>query len=688
MGSGEASRQRAGHRAGHEEPAPSGGLLDLLSVSAIVLDARGRVAFWSPQAQQIFGYRAHEALGQYAARLMVDERQWKQVAELFAQVMEEGTSWAGAFPVRHKDGSTRLVEFRNVRLEGEDGAFYALGIAVDHAALKRAERDLALTARLFAQSPIGLGIVDTDLRYLVVNPTLARINGRPEHQQVGRTVREVLDFMDPTPIEEAMRRVLDSGEPLLDQFAVAPTPADPSGRDHAWSVSYYRLEDSAGQVLGLAVELVDVTEQYRASAEAATARRRLTLIADASARIGTTLDVETTAGELAESCVPELADVAAVDLLDAVLRGNDRSWEPSGTAAIRTLALTAYGVPTFSFPVGHIARYAPDHLVTQCMTTGRPALAPHLTGEELAAVAPEHAAAVLNRAGAHSCLAVPLVSRGHVLGALALARGRNPAPFTDDDAVLALDLAARAAISIDHARYYQNQRQAAENLQRSLLPQKPPYRPGVDTACRYQPASSISGIGGDWYDVIALPDDKTALVIGDVMGSGTAAATTMGQLRTATRTLAALDMDPAELLHHLDRITVDLEQQFATCTYAVYDPHRADCRIAAAGHLPPVLLPAGGAPRFLDVPTGAPLGVGHISPRTAQLRIGPGDGLLLYTDGLVETRSSSLEERLDLLLRLLAGPPGPLEETCDHLLQQLRHPDEPDDVALLMARMR
>ncbi|GAA0928862.1 SpoIIE family protein phosphatase [Streptomyces thermoalcalitolerans] len=689
MRSGEAPRQRAGYRAGYEGPVPSGGLLDLLNVSATVLDAHGRVVFWSPQAQQIFGYGAHEALGRYAARLMVDERYWEQVAELFAQVMDEGTGWAGVFPVRHKDGSTRLVEFRNVRLEGEDGAFYALGIAVDHAVLKRAERDLALTARLFAQSPIGLGIVDTGLRYLVVNPTLARINGKPVHQQVGRSVREVLtDFMDPAPIEEAMRRVLETGEPLPDQFAVAPTPADPGGRDHAWSVSYYRLEDSAGQVLGLAVELVDITEQHRASAEAAAARRRLTLIADASARIGTTLDVETTAGELAESCVPELADLAAVDLLDAVLRGSDRSWEPSGSAAVRTLALTGYGVPALSFPVGHVARYGPDHLVTQCMTTGRPALAPHVTGEELACIAPEHAVTVLSRAGAHSCLAVPLVSRGQVLGALALARSRNPVPFTDDDAVLALDLAARAAVSIDHACSYQSQRQAAENLQRSLLPQKPPYRPGVDIACRYQPASALSGIGGDWYDVIALPDDKTALVIGDVMGSGTAAATTMGQLRMATRTLAALDMDPAELLHHLDGITGDLEQQFATCIYAVYDPHRAGCRIATAGHLPPVLLPADAAPRFLDIPTGAPLGVGYLSSQTVQLRIGPGDGLLLYTDGLVETRSRSLDARLDLLLRLLAGPPRPLEETCDHLLQQLRHPDEPDDVALLMARMR
>ncbi|MFF4759392.1 PP2C family protein-serine/threonine phosphatase [Streptomyces sp. NPDC001292] len=269
---------------------------------------------------------------------------------------------------------------------------------------------------------------------------------------------------------------------------------------------------------------------------------------------------------------------------------------------------------------------------------------------------------------------------------LGLARGRNPLPFGEDDATLALDLASRAAVSIDHARWYQNQRRAAENFQRSLLPRKPSQRPGLDIACRYQPASTICGIGGDWYDAIALSDDRTALVIGDVMGSGSGAAAAMGQLRTATRTLAALDLDPAAVLWHLDRITGELEQRFATCTYAVYDPRRACCHVAVAGHLPPVLIPAGGAPRLLDLPTGAPLGVGSVPFETTRLRIEPGDGLLLYTDGLVETRSHSLDAQLATLLGLLARPPGPLEETCDHLLDALRSPDEPDDVALLLTR--
>ncbi|WP_445525550.1 SpoIIE family protein phosphatase [Streptomyces cyslabdanicus] len=670
---------------GDESAAASGGLLDSLSVSAVVLDARGRVVFWSPQAQQVFGYSAREALGRYAARLMVDEGNRDLVTALFNQVMTEGTGWAGAFPVRHKDGSSRLVEFRNMRLEGEHGVYYALGIAADQAVLRSMERDLALSARLVSQSPIGLGIVDTDLRYLVVNPTLERMNGRSAEQHVGRTVREVLDFMDAVWVETAMRRVLDSGDPLLNQRILAPTPSDP-GREHAWSVSYYRLEDRAGRALGVATELVDVTPQHRASAEAAAARQRLALIADASARIGTTLDPATTADELARVCVPELADLAAVDLLEAALKGGDRDWVPDGPTAMRTLAVVAQPALAASLPAGYVTRFAPHHMSTRCLTTGRPVFVPRVTDQDLTHLAPPHAADALAEVGAHSCLAVPLVAHGRLLGALGLARGRNPAPFGEDDATLALDLASRAAVSIDHARWYQNQRRAADNFQRSLLPRKPARRPGLDIACRYQPASTICGIGGDWYDAIALSGDRTALVIGDVMGSGSGAAATMGQLRTATRTLAALDLDPAAVLCHLDRITGELEQRFATCTYAVYDPRRACCHVAMAGHLPPVLVPAGGAPRLLDLPTGAPLGVGSVPFETTRLRIGPGDGLLLYTDGLVETRRRSLDEQLATLLGLLERPPGPLEETCDHLLDALRSPDEPDDVALLLTR--
>ncbi|WP_316751529.1 SpoIIE family protein phosphatase [Streptomyces herbicida] len=670
-------------------PVRPSGLLDVLGVASVVLDAEGRIVLWSPQAAELFGYSAQEALGEYAARLMVHEQHIQLVGKLFADVMRTGQSWAGAFPVRTKDGGTRLVEFRNMRLLDDQGEVYALGLAADRSTVRRLEQDVALSERIVNQSPIGLAVLDTELRYVSVNPALAKINGVPAGDHVGRTVPEVLPLVDADALEGAARRVLETGEPLVDKTTVGRTPADPD-EDHTWSMSLYRLEDAMGTVLGVAASIVDITEQYRAGVEAETARRRLAVIADASTRIGTTLDLDRTARELADVAVPELADVAAVDLLDAVVEGRRSTLGPSEPAVIRALAVRAEDgedALKAADPPGQLVRYAPDRLITECVRTGRPVVVPQVKDEHLPRIArsPE-SAVLLGRAGVHSYLAVPLIARGEVLGALDLKRTRNPAPFGEDDLVLARELAARAAVQIDNARWYQNARNTALTLQRSLLPGHPPVTTGLEVASRYQPAGATTEVGGDWFDVIPLEGGKTALVVGDVMGSGINAAATMGRLRTATTTLASLDLDPAVLLEHLDKIASGLDHSIATCVYAVHDPRLRQCRIANAGHLPPARVRVGHPPELLDLPTGVPLGVGGVPFSTTTVDFAPGDELVFYTDGLVETRSHSLDERLGFLLSLLDDPARPLEEACDLLLRTLHHPDNHDDVALLIAR--
>ncbi|WP_438364023.1 PAS domain-containing protein, partial [Streptomyces viridosporus] len=441
-------------QAGDVSSAP-GGLLDVLGVAAVVLDADGRIVLWSPQAKDLFGYTAQEALGQYAARLLLEEKHLEQVLELFARVMASGESWAGGFPIRCKDGHTRMVEFRNMRLEDSRGNFYALGIATDQAILREVERGLALSVRLIDQSPIGLAVLDTDLRFVTVNPALERINGLPAADHIGRRPGEVLPHLD-TDVEATIRQVLETGVPQLDQPAVGRTAADP-GREHAWSVSRYRLEDPGGRVLGVAASIVDVTERRRAEIEAARARWRLALIADASLRIGTTLDLEQTARELAEVCVPDLADVAAVDVLDSVLQGYAAE-SHEGPALFRPLAVTTAG-PTEAAraadPPGELAVYDTDRLAAQCVNLRRPVRVPRVEGRDLPRVARcPRAAELLARAGLHSYLAVPLTARGEILGVLDLKRTRKSEPFTHDDEVLAGELAARAALSIDNARWY------------------------------------------------------------------------------------------------------------------------------------------------------------------------------------------------------------------------------------------
>ncbi|MFG3661049.1 SpoIIE family protein phosphatase [Streptomyces sp. NPDC047706] len=673
---------------GPERPS---GLLDVLGVASVVLDAEGRIVLWSPQAEELFGYPAQEALGAYAARVMVHEEHLDLVRKLFADVMATGRGWAGAFPVRRKDGSTRLVEFRNMRLLDDQGDVYALGLAADQSTVRKLEQDVALSTRMIAQSPIGLAVLDTGLRYVSVNAALERINGVPAEEHVGRTIGEVLPMLDVAALETALRHVLETGQPLVGHPVTGRTAADPY-EDHTWSVSLYRLDDSLGTVLGVAKSVVDVTEQRRAGVEAETARRRLALIADASARIGTTLELERTASELADVAVPELADVAAVDLLDSVIGGRRSSADPCEPAVIRALAVRADDAPEAmqaADPPGQVARYGPDRLVTECVRSARPVMIPQVKDEDLPRIArsPE-AAALLARAGVHSYLAVPLIARGEVLGALDLKRIHNPLPFGEDDLLLARELAARAAVQIDNARWYQNARDTAITLQRSLLPTHPSVTGGLEVASRYQPAGAATEVGGDWFDVIALGEGRTALVVGDVMGSGITAAATMGRLRTATNTLASLGLDPAVLLEHLDRITSELDHSIATCLYAVHDPRRRRCLIANAGHLPPVHIRRDGGRELLDLPTGAPLGVGGVEFTTTVFTFGPGDELVLYTDGLVETRSHSLDERLDTLLGLLDDPARPLEEVCDLLVRTLHHPDNHDDVAVLIARAR
>lgn len=158
-------------------------------MAAIVLDARGRIVLWSPPAESLFGYTAAEALGRYAGRLLVAEEHLELVLRLFDEVMRTGESWAGTFPMRHKDGRTHLLEFRNMRLQNDEGDYYALGLCAEQETLRKIEQDVALSMRLAEQSPIGLAVLDPELRYVAVNAALERIDGIPAEQRLGRSAQ-------------------------------------------------------------------------------------------------------------------------------------------------------------------------------------------------------------------------------------------------------------------------------------------------------------------------------------------------------------------------------------------------------------------------------------------------------------------------------------------------------------------
>ncbi|MYT24726.1 SpoIIE family protein phosphatase, partial [Streptomyces sp. SID7760] len=212
--------------------------------------------------------------------------------------------------------------------------------------------------------------------------------------------------------------------------------------------------------------------------------------------------------------------------------------------------------------------------------------------------------------------------------------------------------------------------------------------PGIEVAHRYLPAGDVNEIGGDWYDVLRLPGGKAALLIGDVMGHGIAAAAVMGRLSASVRALARLDLAPEALMHQLEATLDDLaDPMIATFLYAVIDPASGRCRITRAGHPPPATVTPGGTVRLLDLPPGTPLGVGGTVYSTTDLDLPPGSLLVMYTDGLVEARGSDIDVRLAELTRLLADPPRSLDHLCDSLITHLVPASADDDIALLIARV-
>jgi anti-sigma regulatory factor (Ser/Thr protein kinase) len=223
-----------------------------------------------------------------------------------------------------------------------------------------------------------------------------------------------------------------------------------------------------------------------------------------------------------------------------------------------------------------------------------------------------------------------------------------------------------------------------------MLPQVTPRMAGCDVATRYLPGTRLGRIGGDWFDTIKLPASRTALVVGDVMGHGLNSAAMMGQLRTAVQTMAAMETPPAQLLRNLDDLARRLgENYLATCLYAVYDPIRGELQLSNAGHIPPVLVRAvDGSSELLDLPTGAPIGVGGVPFEAVVVPVSPGDRLVLCTDGLVEVRGADIGEGLAALCESAAHPAASMDDACDTIIRALNtHGGRKDDVALLMARL-
>ena len=245
-----------------------------------------------------------------------------------------------------------------------------------------------------------------------------------------------------------------------------------------------------------------------------------------------------------------------------------------------------------------------------------------------------------------------------------------------------------AAAVTERNRDAERQTRVAETLQRSLLPEQLPDTPDVGVAVRYIPATSEVAVGGDWYDIISLPEGQIGLVIGDVAGHGVESAATMGQIRMALRAYAMEDLAPAAALARLNRVIRELNPNtMATVLYAHFSPLTGEFRFASAGHLPPLLADRYGDARYIEGGRSVPLGVtGTADFREAVVTVRPDETLVLYTDGLIEQRTTPLDDRLNLLADIARNATGDVEEVCDEIIDALLPHGPIDDVAVLAIR--
>ncbi|MFF7750790.1 SpoIIE family protein phosphatase [Streptomyces sp. NPDC007971] len=708
-----------------------------IPLAVVVVDRDGLVSHWSSGARRMFGVGREDAVGHPAADLlpvsgalpddlgdaMADAYGSYGADDALGPDLESSLGGRTGYPTA---GRARLVPHKNPSDKGlsrqdaahddlpredlpqadlpdEDPARADLAYAdVPHE--DEARIDVLWWAYpLIGPGPSRLLVLAADATRLRdergyddetaerISPGFARHTELPAPEDLARRLPEILPNMGPGLSGRIVSQVLELGYPVLefsqyDRVPVTPYWGVPRRPGRMRTEAVVPQQRTAAAVIPVGAEL---------DLEYAAVRERLEFLNEVSSGIGSSLDLGETIREVTSAAVPRFADFAGTHLRAAVLAGEGF---PDGPPDVSTVMFRVWvehndepGRWDDTVPVGESFAF-PEHTpFYKCMVTGEPVLIPRVTEELGDRISGEFEKRDLRPLiNGRSLLIVPLKARNVVLGFVVLMRRPDRPAFDDMDRTTGAELAARAGLVLDNARMYTYQENVADTLQDSMLPQVTPRMAGCDVATRYLPGTRLGRIGGDWFDTIKLPGSRTALVVGDVMGHGLNSAAMMGQLRTAVQTMAAMETPPAHLLRNLDDLARRLgENYLATCLYAVYDPIRGELHLANAGHIPPVLVRAeDGRSELLDLPTGAPIGVGGVAFESTVVRVSPGDRLVLCTDGLVEVRGCDIGEGLAALCESAAHPAASMDAACDTIIRALNtRGGRKDDVALLMARL-
>jgi PAS domain S-box-containing protein len=722
--------------------------LDASSIGIWERDLRTDTGFWDKRCAALFGLEGATEIAAFDQMML--ERIHPEDHATVTQAMETAIAERGAFTVETRilraDGGVRWVVSRGRVMGNTRGEpVRVLGTVIDvtearhqaeqrlkafHRATAIAEvaAELANAARLedlpeivqrgaqvLGAESSALAVFDADGVALRLHMTRRLASEVQEH--VDYPVEGVeIDRDDEQPTQYAAmhgRRVLlASVEEMLTRFpatregiellgvkAIAAIPLRIEGRVlgafvGVWHTEHDFVADDVEVLEALAAQIALSVSRLQADAERARAvaamgeaNQRLQLLAEAGRVLSGTLEIDQQVGQLVELVVPELGDWCWLVVTDEQGRLRELACahrDPARRAELETYVRSMVAVMT---------EEAGARVVT---ATGQPLVMPSIEWGQVERALPDPGAReALARLGAASGTIVPLVARGHTLGALGLFNREERGPLSADQVETAVEIGRRAGLALHHARLYGQQRALADALQRSMLTE-PPRIEGCEVVVRYVPAAAGAEIGGDWYDAFFDREGQPVLAIGDVVGHDTRAAAAMGQVRGLLRGISfSSGGTPAEVLRRVDRAVEGLAlDTMATALVARVERDDgvpgARLRWANAGHPPAICISAEGEVSLLDEkPADLLLGVFPETMREDHVSVlEPGATLLLYTDGLVERRDRDIDEGTEALMAVVGEIADlPLDELCDRLLERLFLPDAQDDVAVLAVRL-
>jgi PAS domain S-box-containing protein len=709
---GVASGTRAGSPLVNEAHLAS--IIESSQDAVISKDREARITSWNPAAERMYGYTAEEALGQPVSILIPEHRAGEELRILERVLAGEHVEHYESDRL-HRDGHLVRVALTVSPLTDEHGdVIGASVIARDITELHRSreyarrlhELTVALSGEITRQGTIerllehavgGLGADAGTVGLLDSVREEVVLAGAVGYSEPGISGWQRFPLDADVPMSVAIRSGepiwTESGEELRERFpplagadilfeslAVIPLAVEdkPFGAIALSFTTAQRFDSEARTFLVTAAQqAAQSLDRARLYEDERAGAQRLSFLAAASELLAGSLDPDATLRSLAELAIREIGDWCGIDLVEAdgSLRNVATAHKDPARVQLATELRARYPVDPDS-PTG----------VPNVIRTGKPELYPEVPEEMLmeAAQDEEHLR-LIRELGLHSAMVVPLEARGRILGGMTLVASESGRRFDERDMEFAGDLARRAALAIDNAMVFRREHEAAVTLQRSLLPRSLPQVPGAEFAALYEPAAAGIEVGGDWYDVVALGEERVALTIGDIAGRGIEAASVMGRVAAALRAYVLDHQPPDEALRRLARVLHQLEgPQMATILHLHVDVATGAAEYVRAGHPPGLLrLPDGEVQELAGAGT-PPIGIlEEVDYRVHRATFPPGSLLMLYTDGLIERRDRDFGGEFKKLCAAFAEAPADATQCLRWIADRFSAETNPDDAALI-----